>query len=99
MIWILLTAVCAYVAIALLVVAVVRSRHPQLSMLVPLRPVTIPPARPANENATRRFVALDAIRACRDSASDAATRRVRASFIEAAVTSRLLDDLEDDDIA
>jgi hypothetical protein len=48
----------------------------------------------SDRGATRRFVAVDAIAACRDWVNRASTQRYRSSFIEATISARLLAERE-----
>jgi hypothetical protein len=63
MIWILVASACAYVSIALLILALLRTRHRQALMMLPLRRVRMPGVRPANENGTPpdRLSAIEAV--------------------------------------
>ena len=103
MIWVVLSIACLHLSAALVFAAwlqhrVERTTSTPRAVVTPV-PVKIGVMPASNHNATRRFVALDAIAACRDSASRVETRRARASFLEATIAARLLSETERGSVA
>src|SRR6476646_3565463 len=98
MIFLVLATASALVSIALFVAAALRLRQQREALSLPPVAIALLPAANENdlrvprstESATRRFVAIDAIAACRDSVNRTSTQRYRASFIEASVAAQLL---------